>query len=164
MKSEEETIAKEEKRLQILEEKEKIIRDNLPEGMPIDSGRKARDIVISTQRKSENRKVEIINKILEEQGLLPKNYKKETDGISGNARRSKRYYIRKRIQDGKPYIPLHIRAQGKEAAKRLGYKKWEVRIPSPDSLPEEEVKIDKLTAFFRMMDKRKMGTFLKGVK
>ncbi len=57
--------------------------------------------------------------------------------MSKKAKKRRRYYIRRREREGKPYIPASVRALGKETAKSLGHEKWEVRLPP--SLEEQTV-------------------------
>ncbi len=147
---------KEEEKLARLNKEEKAVRDAIPPGQPIESARKAVDM---TSFPRWERKTDLIERILAEQGLSVDTRKKAAGEISGNARRSKRYYIRKRIQEGKPYIPRYIRSQGKKVALSLGYKKWEVRVIPEESLPEKEVDIKKLKVVFRIMNKDKMASF-----
>ncbi len=82
------------------------------------------------------------------------------------AKRSKRYYIRKRIEAGKPYIPARVRALGKKRAKEMGYDVWERR--NPEGLEEEEEavrllesreRVQKLSSVFRMLGDRMQGYF-----
>lgn len=74
-----------------------------------------------------------LDKILREQGVAPSEQSKKP---SNKAIRSKRYYIRKRFSQGKPYIPARVRALGKEKARELGYRTWEDRVIKRE---EEEV-------------------------
>lgn len=80
-----------------------------------------------------------LDKILKEQGVAPV---KQPGEPSNKAIRSKRYYIRKRFSQGKPYIPARIRALGKEKARELGYRTWEDRVIRREE--EEVAKHDRL--------------------
>ncbi len=67
-------------------------------------------------------------------------YNPPSINISKKARDSRRYYIRRRKREGKPYIPLNIRMLGKFEAKALGYTDWERRDP----IKEEKNRIDSI--------------------
>lgn len=91
----------------------------------------------------------------------------QTQSPSKNTRRSKRskrYYVRKRIEEGKPYIPARIRAMGKKRAKELGYDVWEKRsVEREEELREEKRildsrdRIQKLSSVFRMLSGKILG-------
>ena len=118
----------EEARLHFLDKKEKIVREDSRDEI-IEAGQKLTlpsDLIQLSNRKT-------IEQVLAEQGVLSK---KATSPLSPKAKRSKRYYIRNRIESGKPYIPQRIRALGKKRAKELGYNDWERR-----EIKQEEVEI-----------------------
>ncbi len=153
MKTEEDIIAIEERRLRGLDKREKEIISEATLETPLEAGRKA--IVIPSVGRGSG-KTTLINKILAEQGLLLQTHKKASAEMTGNAKRAKRYYIRKRIERGKPYIPAHIRAQGKEVARKLGYSKWEVRVQDPDAMPAQTIDITRIIALFKMINKERL--------
>jgi len=106
-----------------------------------------------------------VDKLLDKLGLLSP---RVPLSMSKKAIRRRKYYIRKREKEGKPYIPASTRALGKEAARNLGHKKWEVRLPP--SLEEQTIHlpdrtIDKLrgsTVGFAM--RTRIGLYLKGLR
>ncbi len=103
-----------------------------------------------------------LGRILKEQGLLGI----EKEGIksedSPKAKRSKRYYIRKRINSGKPYIPREIRALGKEKAREMGYSDWERRVAQREEVNKDQnlETLNKLRTMMNLIIKTRMKYYL----
>ncbi|KKM91516.1 hypothetical protein LCGC14_1227820, partial [marine sediment metagenome] len=94
-----------------------------------------------------------LDQIFREQGLLKQIENRE---LSGKAKRSKRYYIRQRIGQGKPYIPAKVRALGKKRAKELGYRDWERRASTSNEeieTAENIESVNKLSVIVRLIAK-----------
>ncbi|KKN40831.1 hypothetical protein LCGC14_0729730 [marine sediment metagenome] len=101
-----------------------------------------------------------LDQIFREQGLLKQI---ENEELSGKAKRSKRYYIRQRIEQGKPYIPAKVRALGKKRAKELGYRDWERRASvkgEEEETAETIESVNKLSVIVRLIAKTRLGTYL----
>ncbi len=152
----EEIIADEERKMRESENKEKrfleVFKDEPLEAL-------SRPSTVSPVEASRILRGEDVDAILRAAGLTAEEQRSSRD--IGKAKRSKRYYIRKRIEAGKPYIPARIRSLGKKRAKEMGYDVWERR--NPEGLEEEEEavrllegrdRVQKLSSIFRMLGSR----------
>ena len=155
---------KEERKLRDLDKGEKQVRKEFKDGQPIEGGIKATEESIRRNLGKHTSRDESIKQILESQGL---NFNASNRDLSPAGRRSKRYYIRKRIESGKPYIPQRVRVLGKRAARELGYRVWEVRNKERDDeeleLFEESRELEaenKLRLVFKMLGGR-MAKYIK---
>ena len=159
MKSQKELAQEiEEARLGSLDEKEKIIREN-SQDLLIEEGQR----IISTPAPIQLPNRNTVEQVLASQGLLSS---QKTNKISSKAKRSKRYYIRKRMQEGKPYIPQRIRALGKQKAKELGYNDWERREFKSEEvvIAQAEETLTKLGAVTRLIIRTRLGAYFERLK
>lgn len=112
---------------------------------------------------SGNKQTQSLERILQEQNLMPQ-LPKQHGGDVGKAKRSKRYYIRKRVESGKPYIPARIRALGKRKARELGYVNWEERrVETREEFEDSESiqSINKLSPILKLVVKTRMEKYIR---
>lgn len=158
-------IEKEERKLRDLNKREQSIKEEFKDGQPIEGAVKATEESIRRHLGVKSKSVvsfsstsTTIRRALESQNLNPVYTEKD---LSPAGRRSKRYYIRKRIEQGKPYIPQKVRILGKKIAREMGYKIWEVRNKERDEEEEEQAKEleteNKLRLVFKMLGGRMKG-------
>lgn len=158
MKSIQAIIDKEESKLRELDLKEKIVRENSRD-MLIEEGSPIKSIPLVNR--------DSLDKILEEQGLLTKTRGNGSNNqLSSKSKRSKRYYIRKRLNEGKPYIPARIRALGKKRARELGFIDWERRLAQgrEEEISKHEEMMNKLSVVMRLIIRTRLSFYLERIK
>ena len=150
-------IEQEERKLRGMDKKERVILDSMKDE-PLEAGQKIGEQTAPIYIDSGIFKN--LDQVLREEGVSPLEIKHP---LSSKAKRSKRYYIRNRIEKGKPYIPARIRALGKERARALGYKNWEDRVLRnvDDEITKHNRMIHKLSVILGLVAKTRLGDYFK---
>ncbi len=151
-------IEQEERKLRGMDKKERVVLDSMKDE-PLEAGQRisGEQTIPTIQLPSVFKN---LDQILKEEGV---SLRETTHPLSNKAKRSKRYYIRNRIEKGKPYIPARIRALGKERARSLGYKNWEDRVlrNEDDEITKHNRMIHKLSIILGLVAKTRLGDYFK---
>lgn len=155
-------IEREELKLRGMNQKERIILDNMRDE-PMEAGGRLSQGLESIPTIQIPSILKSLNQTLRDEEVEQREVKQP---LSKGAKRSKRYYIKKRFNQGKPYIPARIRALGRVKARSLGYKNWEDRVVvlKEDEIAEYEKMIQKLSVILGLVVKTRLGAYLRELK